>query len=86
MLERADTPQLSDGFDTTLAPYGARITYRRETGASEHTWHASVSGYRVLANGIVDMDATSIELSSTTDTTVTPDWLMRLIEGHAPSR
>lgn len=85
ILRLADTPQLSNGFDTTLAPYGVWITYRRETGASEHTWTASVSGYRVLVNGVVDMDATSIELWSTTDDTVTPDWLMRLIEGHAPS-
>jgi hypothetical protein len=57
ILRLVDTPHLSNGYDKTIAPYSVWITYRRETGATEHTWHANVSGYRVLANGVVDMNA-----------------------------
>lgn len=85
ILRLADTPHLSNGFDRTIAPYGVWITYRRETGASEYTWHANVSGYRVLANGVVDMDLAHLELWSQADEDVTPDWLMGLIEDRAPS-
>ncbi|WP_333745879.1 hypothetical protein [Streptomyces sp. IBSBF 2950] len=87
ILRLADTPHLSNNFDLTLAPYGVWITYRREAGASEYTWHANVSGYRVLANGVVDMDAAHIELWSTTPAPYNdvPDWLMGLIEKYAPS-
>lgn len=46
------------------------ITYRRENGAAETTWEAAFSGYRVLPNGVVDMDADSITLRSETDETV----------------
>ncbi|MGW0949893.1 hypothetical protein ACWD4O_46250, partial [Streptomyces sp. NPDC002623] len=40
-----------------VAPYSVWVTYRRETGTTEYTWHANVSGYRVLANGVVDLAA-----------------------------
>ncbi|MFD3931743.1 hypothetical protein [Streptomyces sp. NPDC058614] len=85
ILRLADTPQLSNDFDLTIAPYGVWITYRRETGASETTWNANVSGYRVLHNGVVDMDATHINLWSHVDQDITPDWLRGLIEDRAPS-
>ncbi|WP_069874450.1 hypothetical protein [Streptomyces malaysiensis] len=85
ILRLADTPHLSDGFNKKIAPYGVWITYQRDTGASEYTWHANVSGYRVLANGVIGTDATHIELWSQTDEDDTPDWLMGLIEDRAPS-
>lgn len=84
VLRLADTPHLTDG-GRTIAPYCVWITYRRETGATEHSWHANVSGYRVLANGVVDMDATNIKLWSHVDQDVTPGWLMGLIEKYTPS-
>ena len=61
------------------------LTCRRETGATDYTWHANVSGYRVLANGVVDMDSASISLWSTTPGIDVPDWLMGLIKKYAPS-
>ncbi|MCQ8835832.1 hypothetical protein [Streptomyces malaysiensis] len=85
ILRLADTPHLSDGFNKKIAPYSVWITYQREPGASEYTWHANVSGYRVLANGVIDMDATHVELRSQTDKDVTPGWLMGLIEDRAPN-
>jgi len=86
ILRLTETPQLADPvFDLRIAPYCVWITYRREAGATETTWEAAVSGYRVLANGVVDMDARSITLRSGTDRDVTPDWLMGLIEKYAPS-
>lgn len=85
ILRLADTPHLSNDFDLTIAPYSVWITYRRETGASEYTWDANVSGYRVLANGVVDMDSRSIHLWSTTPYNDAPAWLMGLIEKYAPS-
>lgn len=81
-----DTAHLSNnGFDLTIAPYSVWITYRRETAATAHTWDANVSGYKVLANGVVDIDAASIELCSETDQDLTPDWLMTLIEDRTPA-
>jgi hypothetical protein len=85
ILRLADTPHLSNDFDLTLAPYSVWITYRRETGASEYTWDANVSGYRVLANGVVKTDSHSIHLWSTTPGNDTPDWLTGLIDRYAPS-
>lgn len=85
ILRLADAPHLSNGFDITIAPYSVWITYRCETGAPECTWNANVSGYRVLANGVVDMDATSIKLWSQADQDITPHWLMTLIEDRAPA-
>jgi hypothetical protein len=85
ILRLADTPHLSNGSGTTIAPYSVWITYRRETGATEHTWNANVSGYKVLANGVVDMDATSIKLWSQADQDITPDWLMTLIADRTPA-
>lgn len=85
ILRLADMPHLSDGFRTTIAPYGVWLTYRRETGATDYTWHANVSGYRVLPNKVVDMDAASISLWSTTPGVDVPGWLMKLIEKYAPS-
>jgi hypothetical protein len=85
ILNLADTPHLSDDFRTTIAPYGMWLTYRRETGATDYTWHANISGYRVLANGVVDMDSASISLWSTTPGIEAPDWLMGLIKKYAPS-
>ncbi|AVH61865.1 MULTISPECIES: hypothetical protein [Streptomyces] len=86
ILHLADRPHLSDHF-TTIAPYSVWITYRLEAGASEHTWEAAVSGYRVLPNKVVDMDAASITLRSTNpfDLEATPEWLTDLIEKYAPS-
>ncbi|MGX1913544.1 hypothetical protein ACWIID_32595 [Streptomyces phaeochromogenes] len=86
ILHLADQPHLSDHF-TTIAPYSVWITYRLEADASEHTWEAAVSGYRVLPNGVVDMDAASITLHSTNpfDLEATPEWLRALIEKYAPS-
>ncbi|MDW4911119.1 hypothetical protein RB628_38890 [Streptomyces sp. ADMS] len=85
ILNLADTPHLSDDFRTTIAPYGMWLTYRRETGAADYTWHANVSGYRALANKVVDMDSASISLWSTTPGVDVPDWLMGLIKKYAPS-
>ncbi|MER6958215.1 hypothetical protein [Streptomyces sp. NPDC000618] len=87
VLRLADQPHLSDGLRTTIAPYSVWITYRLEAGASEHTWEAAVSGYRVLGNGVVDMDAASITLRSTSpfDLEATPERLTALIEKYAPS-
>lgn len=85
ILRLADTPQLADPvFDLKIAPYVVWITYRRETGATETIWEAAVSGYRVLPNGVVDMDARSITVRSGTDRDVTPEWLMGLIEKYVP--
>jgi len=63
------------------------ITYRLEAGASETTWESVVSGYRVLSNGVIDMDARSITLRSTNlfDVDATPAWLTDLIEQYTPS-
>ncbi len=58
------------------------ITYRRENGAAETTWEAAFSGYRVLPNGVVDMDADSITLRSETDEDRAP--LPRGAVCHAP--
>ncbi|AVH61772.1 MULTISPECIES: hypothetical protein [Streptomyces] len=85
VLRLADTPHLSNNFDLTIAPYSVWITYRRETGASEYAWDANVSGYRVLANGVVDMDPANIHLWSGPYQQDTPDWLMDLIERFAPT-
>ncbi|MFE1930625.1 hypothetical protein ACFW95_09665 [Streptomyces sp. NPDC059474] len=82
ILRLADTPHLSNSFDKTIAPYSVWITYRREAGVTEHTWHADVSGYRVLANGVVDMDATSVDPGRRGRD---PHWLTGLIEKHTPS-
>jgi len=86
ILRLTDQPQLSDRF-TTIAPYSVWITYRREADATETTWEATVSGYRVLPNGVVDMDGASITLRSTNpfDTDATPEWLMAQIEKYTPS-
>lgn len=81
ILRLADTPQLSNGFDLTIAP---STGCGSPTGAREYTWNANISGYRVLANGVVDMDATSISLWND-DRDITPHWLMGLIEKYAPS-
>ncbi|MFI1031261.1 hypothetical protein [Streptomyces sp. NPDC020951] len=87
ILRPVDQPRLSSGFRTAIAPYSVWITYRLETGASEHTWEAAASGYRVLGNGVADMDAAGIHLHSTNpfDMEATPEWLMTLIEKYAPS-
>ena len=84
ILELADKPHLSDQWDT-IAPYCVWITYRLEAGATEPTWEAVVSGYRVLSNGVVDMDAHSITLRSGTDEDATPGWLTDLIEQYTPT-
>ncbi|MEU9190031.1 hypothetical protein AB0D14_36960 [Streptomyces sp. NPDC048484] len=86
-----DQPQLSDHF-TTVAPYCVWITYRLEAGATQTTGEAAVSGYRVLPNGVVGMDAASITLHSANpfganpfDADAAPDWLTGLIEKYAQS-
>jgi hypothetical protein len=84
ILRLTDKPHLSDHWDT-IAPYCVWITYRLETGATEPTWEAVVSGYRVLSNGVVDMDARSITLRSGTGEDVTPGWLTDLIEQYTPA-
>ncbi|MFJ9380327.1 hypothetical protein [Streptomyces sp. NPDC101455] len=86
ILRLADKPHLSNHWET-IAPYCVWITYRLEAGASETTWESVVSGYRVLSNGVVDMDATSITLRSTHpfDMDATPEWLTDLIEQYTPS-
>lgn len=84
ILNLPDKPHLSDRWDT-IAPYVVWITYRLEAGAATSSWEAVVSGYRVLANGVVDMDAASITLRSGTDQDVTPEWLAGLIEQYAPA-
>ncbi|WP_019074353.1 hypothetical protein [Streptomyces hokutonensis] len=88
ILRLAFTPYLPDPvFDLRIAPYSVSITYRREAGATETTWEAVVSGNRVLRNGVVDMDAASITLSSTNpfDTETAPEWLTGLIEQYTPT-
>lgn len=86
ILRLTDKPHLSNHWET-IAPYCVWITYRLEAGASESTWEAVVSGYRVLHNGVIDMDATSITLRSTNpfDVDATPEWLTDLIEQYAPT-
>ncbi|WP_328825968.1 hypothetical protein OHT77_01020 [Streptomyces sp. NBC_00252] len=84
ILRLADKPHLSDRWDT-IDPYCVWITYRLEVGATEPTWEAVVSGYRVLSNGVIDMDARSITLRSGTDEGATPDWLTGLIEQYTPA-
>ncbi|MGW1364953.1 hypothetical protein ACWCQP_47105 [Streptomyces chartreusis] len=86
ILRLTDKPHLSDHGET-IAPYCVWITYRLEAGATTHTWDVNVSGYRVLANGVVDMDAASTHLHSTNpfDAEATPKWLMDLIERYAPT-
>ncbi|TRO56202.1 hypothetical protein [Streptomyces sp. IB201691-2A2] len=86
ILHLEDQPHLSDHF-TTIPPYSVWITYRLEAGATEHTWDAAVSGYRVLGNGVVDVDSASITLHGTNpfDLEATPEWLTGLIEKYAPS-
>jgi hypothetical protein len=66
-----------------LRDFSARL----EAGAREPTWEAVASGYRVLSNGVVDMDAASITLRSTNpfDVDATPEWLTGLIEQYAPT-
>lgn len=56
----------------------------RETGATEYAWDANVSGYRVLSNGVVDMDPANIHQWSDPYQQDTPDWLMDLIDRYAP--
>lgn len=85
ILRLADMPHLSNGSDLKIAPYCVWITYRRQAGASEYAWDANVSGYKVLVNDVVDMDAVNIHLWSETDRDITPDWLMALIKQFAPA-
>jgi hypothetical protein len=85
LLGLAFTPQLSSGPGRTIAPYGARITYRRETGAETHTWHASVSGNHVHPDGRIGTDSATVQLWSQCDQPAVPDWLMGLIESNSPS-
>ncbi|WP_157874546.1 hypothetical protein [Streptomyces sp. AcH 505] len=84
ILRLTSTPHLSGGLDT-IAPYSVWITYRLNTGANQHTWTAAVSGYRVLRNGVTDMDAASIVLTNLADQDTTPDWLTDLIAKYTPS-
>ncbi|MFF7764221.1 hypothetical protein [Streptomyces griseorubiginosus] len=83
ILRLAHTPHLSNSLDT-IAPYGVWITYRLDAGATEHTWDANVSGYRVT-NGVVQEDVpASIQLWSINPYDIAPDWLKREIENHTP--
>jgi hypothetical protein len=83
-LRLANTPHLSNDLET-IAPYGVWITYRLDAGATEHTWDANVSGYRVT-NGVVKENAhANIHLWSTTPFDITPDWLKDEIESHTPA-
>ncbi|MET8411124.1 hypothetical protein ABZV34_23985 [Streptomyces sp. NPDC005195] len=79
-----DMPHVSDRNGTTIAPYSASIAYRPATGSRDLAWTAQVSGYRVLPNGVVDMDSTCIELNGATDRDLIPDALLARIEGRIP--
>lgn len=83
ILRLAHTPHLTNSHGgLTIAPYSVWITYRREADQPDHTWHAAVSGYRVLPNGVTDMDAQSITLRSDDDV---PQWLADLVSSYTPS-
>ncbi|WP_199546362.1 hypothetical protein [Streptomyces sp. N35] len=84
ILRLAGTPHLSNHFDLTIAPYAATITYRREADASEYSWDATVSGYRVPPNGVADMESRSIHVWGGPCPSATPNWLLILIKRYAP--
>ncbi|MFG2425692.1 hypothetical protein ACGFWD_42785 [Streptomyces sp. NPDC048448] len=82
VLSLTNVPHMRDRDGTTISPYSACIAYESDAVTPDRIWHGQFSGYRVLPNGLVDMETACIVLHSATDRDLIPDDLLTRIDSR----